>query len=137
MKINGRGPDRLVDAGSDKLRARRAHALALKQEAEEKAQDARRQSDMYSTAARELEQKAFLAEGIANQLETKGDPEGAAEQRDALKELQKLIEQNYRKADDKGEIAVVFEREAFTQNDLAARLKTQLEKQLGPQGNLD
>ena len=50
------------------------------------------------------------------------------EQRESLDHLRKLIQQNYAKADEKGEIAVVFAQEAFRERDYAARLKDQLSK---------
>ena len=104
-----------MDTSPEKLRVRRTHALAMAAEAEEKAEDA-------------LEQKAFRAEAILKSLEATGDEDAAKEQRESFKYLRKLIQQNYAKADEKGEIAVVFAREAFRERDYAARLKDQLNR---------
>ena len=129
MSSNGRGTAKVVDTSPEKLRARRAHALAMAAEAGEKAEAVRLQAKVYSQAARELEHKGFRVEAILKKLEFSGDEDAAKEQRESLENLRKLIQENYDKADEKGEIAVVFEREAFRERDLAARLKSELEKQ--------
>ena len=123
-----KGAAHFVDTSPEKLRARRTHALAMAAEAEEKAEEARRQAEVYSQAARALEQKAFGAEAILKSLEATGDEDAARAQRESFDHLRKLIQQNYAKADEKGEIAVVFAREAFRERDYAARLKDELSK---------
>lgn len=107
----------------------RAQAKALAQEAGRAAIEARREAKVYSDAAHALAQQAFKAEAVAAQLEKDGDLEGANEQLEVLGRLRALIERNYEKADEKGQTAVTHERQAFKQNDLAARLKHQSEQE--------
>ena len=112
-----------------KIRAMRIQDQALADESERAALDARRQSKVYSNAAHALTQLAVKAASVADRLEKDGDFEGATEQREVFKRLQALVERNYEKATEKDEAAIVHERHAFNQRELAAKLKQQIEKE--------
>ena len=91
----------------------------------------RLQSEMYTTAASELENRAFKAEAMAKEREAKEDEGGAEEQHKICREFRTMAEKNYKIADDKGREAVVHEREVFDQRSLAARLKAQIIEKSG------
>lgn len=118
--------EHFANTSPEELRARRTAALAEAEEAEELADDAKRQARMYSKAAHEFEQKAFRATAEASAAEAAGHEAEANGLRESIEYLRKLIQQNYAKADEKAGIAVALEREATKEMDLAARLKDEL-----------
>ena len=97
-------------------------------EAEEKAEEAEREAEVYSQAVSDLEQKVFQSEAAYTEAVVESDDAAAKEQRESINKLRELLMENYAKADEKGEAVVVFEREAFRERDTAARLKSELEK---------
>ena len=123
--------EREARASIEELKEWRVEALRLAERAEEKAEEVRLQSEMYTTAASELEKRAFKAEALAKESEAKEDEEGAEEQHKICREFRTMAEKNYKIADDKGREAVVHEREVFDQRSLAARLKAQIVEKSG------
>ena len=114
------GAGRSGAGSARKLRAQCTHASMMAQDAEKNAAEARREAELYSQAARDLEQKVFRSEAMYEELAAAGDEAAAIEQRESVDTLRKLIAENYAKSDQKGEAAVAFEREAFRERDTAA-----------------
>ena len=109
------------------LRAKRRSALALKEATEARADRLRLQAQMYSDAARGLGERAITTEGLAKELERKGEVQAAKEKRDEAQQLRVLSERNRHKAEEQEDIATNYDGEAFRQKELASRLKEEID----------
>ncbi len=110
------------------LRTWRRKAMGLAEKADAKAVEAKRESDMYSAAARELEKKAFNAEAAVKESEAQGAAKAAAESRSTADSLRALAEENYRKADEKGQNAMRYERESYRHRNQAEKLEERIKR---------
>lgn len=128
MNSTGAGGKDLSGATLAELRTWRREAMGLAEEADAKAVDAKRESDMYSAAARELETKAYNAAAAVKESEAQGNAEAAAQRRRTAESLRSLAEENYRKADEKGQSAMRYERESYRHRNQAENLEAQIKR---------